>query len=131
MTYLFDASAIVNLVKKAQVRAFLEGVTLDLAVYESLNAIWKECHLLRRIDRRLADKWVGLVAKVFMAMKTLSIRDMEGSVLDLACKEGLTIYDASYLYVAMEKGYTLVSDDEKLRKVASKYLKVLSSSDLV
>ncbi len=129
MTYLFDASAIVNLVKKARVRAFLEGVTLDLAIYESLNAVWKECHLLKRIDRRLADKWARLVAKVFTAMETLSVEDVE-SVLDLACREGLTIYDASYLYVAMKEGYTLVSDDEKLRRTASKYLKVLRSSDL-
>jgi predicted nucleic acid-binding protein len=48
--YLFDASAIVNIVKREYLKPFIKGVTLDLAVYEFLNAILKEYLLLRRLD---------------------------------------------------------------------------------
>ncbi|MGC8848662.1 MAG: hypothetical protein ACP5QE_07455 [Conexivisphaera sp.] len=33
----------------------MKGSTLDLAYYESLNAIWKECRSLRRIDEETAE----------------------------------------------------------------------------
>jgi hypothetical protein len=39
--YLFDASAIANLVKRGSLKPLSEGVTLDPAAYEALNAVWK------------------------------------------------------------------------------------------
>jgi predicted nucleic acid-binding protein len=40
--YLLDAGAIVNLVKKGGLKPLAEGATLDLTIYEALNAVWKE-----------------------------------------------------------------------------------------
>lgn len=41
---------------------------------------------------------------------------------ELAVKEGLTIYDASYIYVAMLNKFILVTDSRKLLNIARKYV---------
>ncbi len=128
--YLFDASSIVNLVKKGLVRPLAEGATLDLALYESLSAIWKEYELLKRIDRDTALMFADVVGSVFGVIKTLSVKGSEKEVLDVASKEDLTVYDASYVCAAMKNGLTLVTDDRKLREKASKYVEAISSSEL-
>ena len=42
LMYVFDASAIVNLIKKDSVSLASKGLTLDLAIYKCLSAIWKD-----------------------------------------------------------------------------------------
>jgi len=54
--YLFDASVIINLVKRAYLKPFSNGVTLDLAIYESINVVCKEYSLLHRLDDETARK---------------------------------------------------------------------------
>ncbi len=110
--------------------ALLGGATLDLAVYEALNAIWKEHTLLRKLDKSQALKFAILIREVFQALDICSVRGHEEEVLKLAMDEGLTIYDAAYLYMALETRHILVTDDKKLAKKAEKYLKVLKSTDL-
>ncbi len=128
--YLFDSSSLVNLVKKGIVKPFVEGVTLDLAIYESINAVWKEYVLLKRIDEETALRFVSTISRVFEAMEVTSISGLESEIFKLASKENLTVYDASYLCVAVGRRLTLVTDDWKLRSIASKYTRVLASGDL-
>jgi len=128
--YLFDASSIVNLIKKGIVKPFADGVTLDLALYESLNAVWKEYRLLKRFNKETALMFIDIIGSIFSVVKVLSVRGLENEVFNLAYKEELTIYDASYLYTAMENKCTLVTDDQKLKGKALKYVKVITSSEL-
>ena len=130
MRYLFDASSILNLIKRGMTSAFMEGATANLALYECLNAIWKECRLLGRIDEKTALSYVDVLADVFSAIDMLTISGSEEEVLMMALKEGLTIYDASYIYLTSEKGLALVTDDLRLRDKASNLVKVISSSEL-
>ena len=129
--YLLDASSIVNLIRRGSIRPLIEGVTLDLALYESLNAVWKEHRLLKRFDRKIASEFLGIISDVFSVIKIASIKGFEEGVFNLALKENVTIYDASYMYIAMKGGLILVTDDRKLKDRASKYLKVISTSELV
>ena len=128
--YLFDASSLVNLIKRGLTSVFLDGITTDLALYESLNVVWKECRLLGRIDERTALSYVDVLADVFSAIDKLTISGVEKEVFKIALKEGLTIYDASYIYLASRNDLILVTDDRKLREKASNYVKVVSSSKL-
>ncbi len=128
--YLFDASAIVNLIKKGVTRIFAYGATTDLALYESLNAVWKEFKLLKRIDEETALEYVDIITKVFKAIKRISIEGNEEEIFKLASKENLSIYDTSYLHAAIKHKLTLVTDDSKLLSKASKYVKVIRSNEL-
>ncbi len=129
--YLFDASSIVNLVKRGDIKILAEGKTLDLAYYESLNAIWKEHALLRRINEKIALEYVETLGLVFKAVKVDSIKGEEAKVFKLASKEGLTVYDASYLHIAVRDGLTLVTDDHRLKSKASQHIKVLTTKELL
>ncbi|RLF07180.1 MAG: DNA-binding protein [Thermoprotei archaeon] len=128
--YLFDASSIVNLIKKGKVKLFAKGVTIDLALYESLNAVWKEYTILRKIDKDIALKFINIISNIFKVIRILSITELEKEVFSLASKENLTVYDASYLYTAMRNGLILVTDDQKLKDIASKYVEVITSKEL-
>lgn len=128
--YLFDASSLLNLIKRGVVRQLLlHGSILDLTVYESMNAVWKEHLLLKRIDREVAERLACVINSISHIMGRLSITGYERAVLDTAIEEGITVYDASYICMAREKGLTLVTDDHELGNKASKYVRVMSSKD--
>jgi len=129
--YLFDASSIVNLVKKGKVKLFINGVTIDLALYESLNAIWKEHKLLKKIDKDIAFQFIDIISDVFKVLIVIPIKGLEEEIFNLALEENLTIYDASYLYIAIKNKYTLVTDDQKLMSIASNYTNVTNSIKLL
>jgi predicted nucleic acid-binding protein len=127
--YLFDASAIVNLIKKGFMKAFIKGFSLNLALYETMNAIWKE-HKFGKIDEETALEYIEVLTMAFKLFEILSIGAYEKEVLKLAVKEELTIYDASYLFLAIKNKLILVTDDEKLKNKSLKYIKVLNSRDI-
>lgn len=125
-----DASAILNLVKRGNLKAFLDGTTLDLALYECLNAIWKEFFLLKNIDKETALEYAKIVGEVLSTIQVVSVGGFENEILEFAARNGITVYDASYLVMAIKKGANLVTDDEKLRMIASNYLTAISSRDI-
>ena len=129
--YFFDASAIVNLIKKGSASLLSEGLTLDLAIYECFNVVWKEYKLLKKLDEETASSFIKIISDALSIIRMDSIKGSENEVFDLACREGLTIYDASYLHASMKMQATLITDDRKLREKGSKYIKVLSTEQLI
>jgi predicted nucleic acid-binding protein len=129
--YLFDASAIFNLVKRGYLKPLAKGVTLDLAVYEVLNAVWKEHYLLRHIDEETVKELLDVLERVFDVVTVASIRSEEARVFELAVKEGLTVYDAAYLYYALRNKLVLATDDRRLMEKAKQYLETMSTRELV
>ena len=51
--YLLDSSAIINLIKRGDLKVFARAHTLDLALYEAPNLIWKEVYLIKRIKEEV------------------------------------------------------------------------------
>ena len=96
-----------------------------------MNAVWKEYKLLGRIDEETALSLIKAIGNVLTVIKMESIKGFEDEVFSLACKENLTIYDASYLYTSTRIKATLITDDQKLREKGSKYIKVLSTEQLI
>ena len=129
--YLFDASVIVNMVKRETLIPLAMGYSLDLTIYEALNAVWKESMVLRRIDFDSASRLARGIIRVLELIGVLSIDGLEEEVYEMAVREGLTVYDSSYLTVAIDRGLTLVTDDVKLGDKASKYVSVASSRELL
>jgi len=136
--YLLDASTLLPLVTRRGKQLIVEAsretlVTTDLAIYEACNSLWKLSTLLKSIS--LED-----TVDVANTLKDLALRSLIQPInfakLDLsqtlkrAHKEQLTFYDTSYITTAESTEAILVTEDEKLRKAASKFVKTINYTDL-
>lgn len=129
--YLLDASALVELVLRGVLFTQLSGKALhmlDLTIYECFNALWK---LIRR-GVLTADEGLALARGVTDIISALSVNSVDPfealNVLETVLREGLTVYDASYLYIAEKLGLILVTEDmeliDKARKLGIKAISV-------
>jgi predicted nucleic acid-binding protein len=116
--YLIDASSIAILLRKIKEKTveFLVNVaTLDLALYELGNFIWKECILKKNINKEEALNMVKDLTEILglMDLEKIEKEDVR-NVMMIALDLKLTFYDASYLYVAKSKDKILVTNDNEL-----------------
>ena len=86
---------------------------------------------MKGIDVNTARKFVKIINKVLKVIKLVSITGLEEEVFTLTLKENITVYDASYMYVAMRDNLIFVTDDQKLRNKASRYAKAIPSSEVI
>jgi len=136
--YLLDASALLPLVTRRGKQLIVEAsrenlVTTDLAIYEACNSLWKLATLLKTIS-------LGDAVNVATTLKDLAVKNVIQPInfakldfshtLNKAYKERLTFYDASYIATAERTEAILVTEDEKLRKAASKFVKTITYTDL-
>jgi predicted nucleic acid-binding protein len=115
--YLVDASALYPLVLKLR-EELLDRLplvaVLDLTVYEVGNTIWKEYRARRVRDPKALAAVFGEVLSGVGVVRVGSEEVRE--VLELAVAEGITFYDAAYLYAARKLGLKLVTEDSDLKK---------------
>jgi Predicted nucleic acid-binding protein, contains PIN domain len=101
------------------------GETLDLALVEVSNAIWKKTVLLGMMkyeDSTIALKAVKeLLPQLLVVHKSV---DFLQRAMEISLKEKLPIYDSLYIALAEDKGEKLITEDEKQYDVAIKYVKV-------
>lgn len=138
MNHVIDANSMLNLVRRLKGDAVktLEGTVIpSLAYYEIGNGLWKECNQLKTLSLEEADKTLSLVGSILKSMKVIHLEDeskLAKKVLQLANKQNITYYDATYLTIASHLEKTLVTDDEKLGKIAEKVdVKIMNSSELI
>jgi predicted nucleic acid-binding protein len=133
---LFDSNSIYKLIREHPqdaVEKIAKGTTIYLAYYELGNALWRECLLLKRISIEEAEKSLDLMYSILERIEVASLDSETGSkVLDTAYKFNLTFYDSAYLVEAKKNNKILVTDDNKLAKVAENFgIETLSSNRLV
>jgi len=129
MKLIFDSSSIINLCIERKTGDLLEGWTLNLAFYEMGDAVWKQVHIHKALTPEEGAKALDALVEVLRNMGEVRVEDAS-AVLNIAVKEGLTYYDASYIHAAIKHGATLVTDDKKLRSVAEKYVETITSEEL-
>jgi len=136
--YLLDASALLPLVTRRGKQLITEAyrqnlITTDLAIYEACNSLWKLTTLLNTLS--LEDATDVAITLKDLTTKSV-IQPVNFAKLDFshtlkkAYKERLTFYDASYITAAESTGAILVTEDEKLQKTASKFVKTITYTDL-
>ena len=133
---LFDSNSIYKLIREHPqdaVEKIAKGTTIYLAYYELGNALWIECLLLKRISIEEAEKSLDLIYSILELIEVASLDSKTGSeVLDIAYKFSLTFYDSAYLVEAKKNNKILVTDNNKLAKVAENFgIETLSSNRLV
>jgi len=125
---LFDASAIINICSRVELEK-LEGYTSSLAIFEIGNAIWKQVYQRKRLNKEEGMKVLNVMKEVLESLEKLEM-DEPQDVLKIAVENDITFYDSAYLYLAIKNDLSLVTDDEKLYRIAGKYVRVLRSRDL-
>jgi predicted nucleic acid-binding protein len=135
MKYLLDASSLMLLIKKADVKSILEflqdSLILDLTFYEVGNAVWKESALLKFLTPQEATR-LGTLAQTVLAKigKVTNEGEDFQKILQIAQDEKLSFYDSSYVFFAKQKGLPLVTEDKKLEMSAKKHILVQTLATL-
>ncbi|MEM2050435.1 MAG: type II toxin-antitoxin system VapC family toxin [Thermoproteota archaeon] len=137
MKAIVDASSLLMLIKNVEEEALLNKLnglaTLDMAFYEIGNALWKQASIRRVASGEEVKRVVSAVGKVFLmnSFVKISWRDLDYSaVFDLAVGNDITFYDAGYLMASIVFKKPLVTEDEKLKRVAANHVRVMSWRDL-
>jgi predicted nucleic acid-binding protein len=125
---LLDTSAIFNLFQSKKYSVLFSGATIPLAWYESGNVLWKNYKITKRISKEEAMESGKVLFELLDSME--KVFPSLNFTLNLSMELGLTFYDSSYLSSAIEKGYDLVTDDEKLYNIAKTRVVVKKSTDL-
>jgi len=128
--YLFDSSSIIKALNLGKVDVLVGGYIQWLTIYETLNALWKEVHLLRTIPEDRALELAEVLGRLFDFMKILDVRGLERGVLEVAVKLGVTVYESSYIVLARRYGLTLVTEDRRLRAKAQEVVRCVSVDEL-
>jgi len=131
LSYLFDASSLVYAIKLKRIGILAGNYVQELTIYEVLNALWKETYILRRMSRKEAESLLDVFVRLLSYLKMLDLRGLESEVFKIAVENGLTAYDASYLTLARREKLTLVTEDVKLRNVASTMIRVVSLDEIL
>ena len=129
MSFIFDSSAIINLCGDRKTEKLLDGWTLNLAIYELGNAVWKQVKVHKKITVEEANLILDSLTEVFRRLRKPTA-EKPLKTLEIAVKEGLTYYDASYISAAVENNLTLVTDDEKLYEAGKRYARTIKSNEL-
>ena len=130
MPYLFDSSSLVYALKLKRIGVLAGNYIQELTVYEVLNALWKETYVLRKISIKEAESLLGVFIQLLSYLKVLDLSGLESEVFKISVETGLTVYDASYLALARREKLTLVTEDVKLRNVASTMIQTMSLDEL-
>jgi len=128
---LFDASSLIYALKLRNLKLLYDNYTQWLAVYEVINALWKEASLIGGISFQEALKLIKIFTEVVEFMKVLSPHPYESDILAVANKLKVAVYDASYVVLAREKGLLLVTEDDRLRIKAKSLVKTISLNDIL
>lgn len=136
MKFLFDASSMVHVIKNCEeekvLRLLNDSCVLDLTKYEVGNALWKEHVLHKAMGEKEFAEFLDLLRTILLRTKALSVEAHDLSkVAEVAEKERITFYDASYVTVAKVRNLTLLTEDTRLTRAASDHAKTASGRDLL
>jgi predicted nucleic acid-binding protein len=127
---VLDASFLVKLVIEEQSstesRTFLkkalslgeEAATVDIALAEVLNALWKHVTLIGDLGRDDYKNAVQDLLKLWPKLEIFSTYELAAEAAQIAFEDRITIYDALYITTALKLGAKLITFDNKLKEKA-------------
>lgn len=123
---VIDSSALAKLLLKEEGWKRVEEIivekpfTLDLAIKEVANAIWRRVVLLHDID---IEKVLTLLNHLLELKKVLRVEPQDQYIVQafkIALENNIAVYDALFIAQAMIKKATLVTSDKRQFDVAQK-----------
>ncbi|MDT7862742.1 MAG: type II toxin-antitoxin system VapC family toxin [Saccharolobus sp.] len=128
MSYVFDSSSIYKAFLFNKLSILGGNYTVILSKFELGNVIWKEVTIFKRITKDEGEKLYQFLLKV---LETMNLEDVNyDEVEKIAIKNGISFYDASYVWLARNLSLPLITEDEKLRKKAGGFVSVMSLEEI-
>ncbi len=130
---VIDSSALAVFLLKERgwekIRAILyeRPYTLELAIMEVANSIWKRASLLRDIDEEKALTLLNDLIEIKITALKIEPQDKYlPKALKIALQHKITLYDSLFITQALTKKATLITSDKEQSSIASK-LKINTS----
>jgi len=139
LNLVLDSNIIIKLVitepGSEEVRKFIlesleKGASMysvDIALAEALNALWKHVSIHRDLKVEDAESAAEDLARIYGKLNIVATGEVSREALKLSLTHNITVYDALYIAAARKLKATLYTADGKLYRVARK----LSSSKLL
>jgi predicted nucleic acid-binding protein len=96
---------------------------VDIALAESLNAIWKHTNLHKDLKPENIKPIMQDLLRIHDKLSIITTREIAQSAMNIASTQEITAYDAIYIAAAQKLNATLCTADQKLHKTAQKTTK--------
>ncbi len=93
--------------------------TVDLALAEGLNVIWKHAGILKDLKMEEANPAVEDLTKIYDGLNIIAAREITAEAMQVALTCKITVYDALYIAAAQKINGTLYTADQKLCNTAN------------
>lgn len=97
--------------------------TVDLALAECLNVIWKHSNLLKDLEPEEASLVVEDLTKLYDGLSITPTRELKDEAMQIAISQNITVYDALFIAATQKINATLYTADKKLCSKTYKLIK--------
>jgi len=94
--------------------------TVDIALAEGLNAIWKHVKIHKDLKTEEAKSAVQDLTKIHDKLNILKTHELSEETAEIALTQNITIYDSLYITATRKLKATLYTADRKLHNTAKK-----------
>lgn len=94
--------------------------TVDLALVECLNAVWKHARIHGDLSLEGAEGAAKDLIKIYDALQILPARDVAEEAFGIATTHNITIYDALYIAAARQLRAPLYTADQKMHEASKR-----------
>ena len=88
--------------------------TVNMALAESLNAIWKHVRIHKDLEMEEAKSAIQYLTKIYDSMNILETGELSNEAAEIALTKDITVYDSLYIVAAMKLKAILYTADKKL-----------------
>ena len=94
--------------------------TVDIALAEGLNAIWKHANALKDLKMKEARPATEDLTRVYDGLNIVTAREIAAEAVRIALAQNITVYDSLYIAAAQKLQGILYTADWKLCVTAKK-----------
>lgn len=95
---------------------------MDIALAESLNAIWKHVKIHKDLKKEDTKSTIQDLTKIYDKLNILTTRELSEETADIALTQNITIYDSLYIAATKKLKATLYTADRKLHNISKKII---------
>jgi predicted nucleic acid-binding protein len=97
--------------------------TVDIALAESLNVIWKHTNIFKDLRPEETNPTVEDLTKIYDGLNIITTREIKEETIHIALAQNITIYDSLYIAATQKLNGTLYTADQKLFTAANRITK--------